>query len=86
MANGITNGDNIKQSWLLNRLIAILQLIILIVLGVMFNDLREVRDGYLKFGVKQEGLITDVNNVEYNVQTLNNTVQRLVGHEEAKNH
>lgn len=80
------NGDTVKRGWLLEKIIAALQVIILIVVGVMFSDLREVRDGYIKMGVKQDGLITDVQKVEYNVQTLNNTVQRLVGHEEVVKH
>jgi len=73
------NGSNIKRSWLLEKTIALLQVIILFVMAVMFSDLREVRDSTIKQGTKQERLITDVQNIEYNVRALNNTVQQLVG-------
>jgi len=86
MANGITTGDNVKRSWLLEKVIAVLQIVILVGVGILYTDLKEVRDGSIKFSTKQERLITDVNNVEYTVRTLNNTVQRLVGQQEAKNH
>ncbi len=80
----LSNGDTVKRGWLLEKIIAALQVIILIVVGVMFSDLREVRDGYIKMGVKQDGLVTDVKNVEVSVSSLNNTVQRLVGKQEAQ--
>lgn len=70
------------KSWLLERMIAFLQVVILIVIGVVYADLREVRDHSITFGTKQERLISDVQNVEYNVRALNNTVQRLVGQKE----
>ena len=78
MANGLVEIRNGK-SWLLEKMIAFLQVVILIVVGVVYADLREVRDNSITFGTKQERLIRDVQSVEYNVRVLNNTVQQLVG-------
>ena len=78
MANATVETRNGK-SWLLEKMIAFLQVVILIVVGVVYADLREVRDNSITFGTKQERLIRDVQSVEYNVRVLNNTVQQLVG-------
>ncbi len=80
MANGVEIGKETR----LSKAIAFGQVILLIVAGVVYTDLREVRDSTIKQGTKQERLIQDVQNVEYNVRTLNNTVQRLVGHDNNK--
>jgi sensor domain CHASE-containing protein len=80
MANGIThNEDNAKKSWLLEKAVALLQIVILVVMGVIYTDLREVRDSSIKQGTKQDRLVIDVQNVRLNVRTLNDTVQQLVG-------
>jgi len=81
MPNDAVEIRNVK-SWLLEKIMAVVQIVILIGGGILFTDVREVRDSSIKFGTKQERLIKDVQNVEYNVRTLNNTVQRLVGQEE----
>ena len=75
------NETNLKngKSWLIEKAPTLLQTIILIVVGVIWSDLREVRDSSITQGTKQERLIQDVQNVEYTVRTLNTTVQRLVG-------
>ena len=78
MANSVVETKNGK-GWLLEKMIAFLQVVILIVVGVVYADLREVRDNSITFGTKQERLIRDVQSVEYNVRVLNNTVQQLVG-------
>ena len=78
MANSVVETRNGK-SWLLEKMIAFLQVVILIVVGVVYADLREVRDNSITFGTKQERLIRDVQSVEYNVRVFNNTVQQLVG-------
>ncbi len=67
------------KGWVLEKMMPILQVIILAVVGLLFADLREVRDSSIEFGAKQERLIRDVQNVEYNTRVLNNTVQQLVG-------
>ncbi len=79
MANGAVDTRNGKVGWILGIIVPILQVIILAVVGLLFTDLREVRDSSIKFGGVQERLVRDVQNVEYNVRALNNTVQQLVG-------
>jgi len=78
MPNDVVEIRNVK-SWMLEKIMAVVQVVILVGVGVLFADVRMVRDNSIKFGTKQERLIKDVQNVEYNVRTLNNTVQRLVG-------
>ena len=79
MANGASIEDNAKKSWLLEKAVALLQIVILVVMGVIYTDLREVRDSSIKQGTKQDRLVIDVQNVRLNVRTLNDTVQQLVG-------
>jgi sensor domain CHASE-containing protein len=78
----LASTDNVRRSWLLEKTVALLQIVILVVVAVIWNDLREVRDSTIKQGTKQERLIADVQNVEYNVRSLDSTVQRLVGQKE----